>query len=214
MLAATRIAGFLRTRGGPLAGELGMNFVAPFIIYSLTSDQLGDVGALLASSVPPILWSGFELIRHRRIDALSLFVLGGIALSMLAALGGGGARMLQLREKLVTAVIAVIFLGSAAIGRPVVYELARATMRRRNAEDDLAKLEELRNDLQFRRMMMIMTVVWGVGLVIDVAIGAALVFSLSIEQYLIVGPIVGYANMGLLALWTFWYGRRGHDDAE
>ena len=53
-----------------------------------------------------------------------------------------------------------------------------------------------------------MTVVWGFGLILDVAIGAALVFSLTIKEYMIVNPIEGYAVLGGLSLWTFWYSRR------
>ena len=67
---------------------------------------------------------------HRRLDALSLLVLAGIVLSLLAFFGGGGPRMLQLREKLVTGVIGLAFLASAAVGRPLIYELARAGMAR------------------------------------------------------------------------------------
>ncbi len=43
---------------------------------------------------------------------------------------------------------------------------------------------------------------------LDVAIGAVLVFRLSIKQYMIVNPIEGYAVLGGLSLWTFWYSRR------
>lgn len=76
--------------------------------------------------MPPILWSLVEFARRRRLDALSVLVVSGIALSLLAMLGGGGARFLQLREKLVTAVIGLLFVGSALISKPLVYELARA----------------------------------------------------------------------------------------
>ena len=145
--------------------------------------------------------------RHRRVDALSIFVLLGIGLSLLAFFGGGGPRFLQLREKLVTALFAAVFLGSAAIGRPVIYELARSGMARRNQKSELERFESLRNDKYFRGSMMIMTVVWGLGLLADVAVSVALVFQLSIKQYLIVNPIIGYATMGSLSLWAFWYAR-------
>ncbi|MGI4731179.1 MAG: VC0807 family protein [Janthinobacterium lividum] len=196
-----------RERGPGLLGEVVVNFVLPYVIYSWSSDRLGEVGALLASSVPPIAWSLVELVRHRRVDALSIVVLGGIALSILAFFGGGSARMLQLREKMVTGIIGIAFLGSALIGRPLIYELARAGMRRR-ASPELEQFERLRDQKPFRRTMTIMTVVWGVGLLADVAIGATLVFTLSIREYLIVGPIVGYGVLGTLSAWTFWYSRR------
>src|SRR5277367_3816630 len=97
--------------------EVLVNFALPYLIYRLAQPRLGDVNALIASSGPPILWSVVEFARHRRIDALSMVVLLGLGLSILAFFGGGSVRFLQLRERLVTAFVGVVFLGSAAIGR-------------------------------------------------------------------------------------------------
>ena len=215
MVDVVRARVLLRTKGPALAADVGINFFLPFLIYSAAAPRVGDVQALLASSVPPIFWSLVEFIRHRRLDALSLLVLAGIVLSLLAFFGGGGAQMLQLREKLVTGVIGIAFLVSAAIGRPLIYELARASMTR-SGSAEAERLRGLRNDRRFRRSMTIMTVVWGSGLILDVAIGAALVFSLTIKEYMIVNPIEGYAVLGALSLWTFWYSKRSRtrNDAD
>ncbi|MEO7681799.1 MAG: VC0807 family protein, partial [Sphingomonas sp.] len=106
-----RITAYLREHGGRVLVEALVNFILPYLIYTVAEARLGEVGALLASSAPPILWSIFEFARHRRLDALSVLVVAGIALSLLAMLGGGGVRFLQLREKLVTGVIGLAFLG-------------------------------------------------------------------------------------------------------
>jgi hypothetical protein len=200
----------------PFAGEMVINFVLPYIIYSTFDAKLGDVNALLISSAPPILWSIVQLIGHRRIDALSLLAIGGIVLSILAAIGTGSARALQLREKLVTGLIGLVFVGSALIGKPLIYELAAATMRRKGAAGaaELAHFESFKDSAGFRRTMTIMTLVWGISLIADVAIGIVLVFTLSVRNYLLVGPIVGYAFMGALTLWTFWYSRRAQRRGE
>jgi len=197
---------YLRENGIRLAGEILVNFVLPFLIYNYAETPLGEVGALLASSAPPILWSFIEFARHRRVDSLSLLVIAGIALSVLAMLGGGGAKFLQLREKLVTAIIGLAFLGSALIGKPLVYELARASMRRKS-EAQARDFEALQVHAGFRRTMTLMTLVWGAGLLTDVAVSVVLVFTLSIREYLIVNPILGYTTTGALTLWTIVYGR-------
>jgi hypothetical protein len=205
MLAKVRT--FLRDRGWSTAAEIIVNFVLPYAIYVLTQKHLGDVKALMASSAPPILWSIAEFIRHRRVDALSMLVLGGIVLSLLAFVGGGSVRFLQLREKFVTVLIGGIFIGSAAIGRPLIYELARATMVR-NKSAELERFEGLRENKYFRRTMTIMTLAWGFGLLADAAIAIVLMYMLSVANYLIVSPIVGYGTIGVLSLWTFWYAKR------
>jgi hypothetical protein len=208
-----RIATYVRRNGGHVAVEALVNFVLPYMIYSYAEAPLGDVRALLASSAPPILWSLVEFARHRRLDALSVLVVSGIALSLLAMLGGGGMRFLQLREKLVTAVIGLVFVGSALIGKPLIYELARASMRRKS-EDEAQQFEALQIHAGFRRTMTVMTLVWGLGFLADAAVSVALVFALSIRQYLLVNPILGYGTIGALSLWSFLYGQRAKRRGE
>ena len=163
--------------------------------------------ALLASSGPPIVWSLVEFARRRRVDAISMMVLAGIVLSLLAFIGGGSVRFLQLRENLVTGLIALVFLGSAAIGRPLIYQLARAGQQRASSQA-VASFEAMRDNVRFKRSMMVMTLVWGVGLLAQTVAACVLVYSISIADYLIVSPFLGYGAMGALALWTVWYVRR------
>jgi hypothetical protein len=200
----------LATRRTAIVGvvaEIVVNFVLPYAIFSYYQPTLGDVKALIASSVPPILWSLFELVRKRRVDAISLMVIAGIVLGLLAFLGGGSVKFLQLRENLVTAIIGLLFLGSVAVKRPIIYEFARAGEARQSPER-AAAFEALRDRPGFRQTMVTMTVVWGVGMLLLTAIACVLVYALSIRSYLIVGPIVGNAGFGLLALWTFLYASR------
>jgi hypothetical protein len=187
--------------------EIAVNLVLPYVIYVQAEPHIGQVHALLASSLPPILWSGVEFARKRRIDAVSLLVLAGIALSLLAFLGGGSVRFLQLRETLVTGLVGLVFLGSAAIGRPLIYQLARAG-KMRNSPSEAARFEALRDHRNFRRNMTVMTLVWGCGLLVECAVASLLVFSMSIPNFLIVNPILGYGTMGGLALWNVWFVRR------
>ena len=202
-----RVMDYLRKNGVKLAAEVVVNFVLPYVIYDHAKPALGDVGALIASSGPPVVWSLVEFARCRRVDALSMLVLAGIVLSVLAVFGGGSVHLLQLREKLVTALIGLGFLGSAAIGRPLVYQLARAGMMR-SRSPELAGFEALRDNVFFRRSMTLMTLVWGFGLVGEAALSCTLVYTMSVREYLIVGPVIGNAATGALGLWTFWYSRR------
>ncbi|WP_240759946.1 VC0807 family protein [Lichenicoccus roseus] len=197
-----------RMRQAPgLVLEMMANFVLPYLIYLEAAPKTGEVEALLLSSLPPILWSLVEFARSRRIDALSILVVAGIVLSLLAFVGGGSVRMLQLRENLVTGLIALLFLGSAAIGRPLMVQLALATARRRS-EAEAALLEQASDHQRFRRTMTLMTVVWGAGLMAQTILACVLVFTMPVANYLIVSPIVGYGCMGALGLWTLLFARR------
>ncbi|MGC1869642.1 MAG: VC0807 family protein [Acidobacteriaceae bacterium] len=187
--------------------EILVNFVLPYLIYVQAEAKIGAAHALMAASIPPILWSVVEFARKRRIDALSLLVIAGIVLSLLAFLGGGSVRFLQLRENLVTGLIGLAFLGSAAIGRPLIYQLARAS-KLRESRSEADKFEELRKFQSFRRGMTVMTLVWGFGLLAQTLLACLLVFHMTIRNYLIASPFLGYGTMGALALWTFLYVRK------
>ncbi|MFW7267100.1 VC0807 family protein [Gluconacetobacter sp. Hr-1-5] len=186
--------------------DLAVNFAAPVLIYDRMQAGWGDVHALLASSMPPLAWSVGGFILRRRIDALSLIALAGIALSLLAFIGGGSARLLELREQAATLLIGLAFLFSAAIGKPLISPLARATMARQSAQA-LADFDARRNDAPVRHTIMAMTLVWGFGLLANAVVSVVLIYSLPINTYLVVGPIIGYATMGGLTLWTVLYRR-------
>ena len=160
----TKTVAYARAHGVRPAVELAANFVLPFLIYNFSAQVSAPSLALMTASMPPILWAIAAFIRERKIDAISILVLSGIALSLLAFAGGGGVKFLQLRENLVTGLVGLVFLGSAAIGRPLIYQLARSGVRRR-AADKVQAFEALRDDTQFRRDMTVATLVWGFGLV-------------------------------------------------
>lgn len=202
----TRLIEWARHRGPAFALDCAVNIAAPLAIYHQTQGRWGELNALLASSVPPLLWGIGSFLRSRRVDALSVLAVVGIVLSTLAYFGGGSAQMLQLREKLVTLAIGLAFLGSAAIGKPLIYPLARATMARQS-DNALAEFDAKGNDALVRHTVMVMTLVWGIGLLLDFAVSVALIYALSVEQYLVVGPIIGYVAIGGMMLWTILYRR-------
>ena len=210
---STRVLAWARTNGATTVLEAAVNFVLPFLIYSAARGRLGDVGALMVSSAPPTLWSIVEFIRARKVDALSVLVLAGIVLSLLAFAGGGGVKVLQLRENLVMGLVGLAFLASAAIRKPLIFALARAATRRQSVEK-AAAIEGLAQDVRFRRVMMTTTLVWGFGLVAICAGCCALVFAVSIKLDLLISGPISYGAMGLITLWTYTYVRRARHPAQ
>jgi hypothetical protein len=188
--------------------ELAVNLLLPWVAYRLAQPHWGEVGGLIASAVPPLVWSGVELARFRRVDALSVVILLGIVLSLLAMAFGGGTRALLMRESLASGAIGITFLGSLLAKRPLVFYLTRATVARETREG-VARLELLwTENRSFVAAMRLLTLVWGVGLCIDSALRTWLAATWPIERFLVVSPIIGYAAFGGLMAWTFWYRTR------
>jgi hypothetical protein len=168
------------------------------------------VVALIASALPPLLWSGFELIKTRRLDAISVVVVASILFTVGATAFGGSARLIQVREALVTGAIGVLFLASLLLRRPIIFYLARATMAR-NTSAGAANFEALWEKPGIQPLFARLTAIWGIGLIAQTAVLCRLAYIWPISRYLLFSPIIAYGIIGLLMAWSFWYmRRRGH----
>jgi hypothetical protein len=168
---------------------------------------LGDTDALIASALPPLLWSGIELARTRRLDAISTLVVTGILLTVAATAMGGSAKLIQIRDALVTGCIGVLFLASLALKKPMIFYLARATSAR-NTEAGAAAFEALWDRPGIPAVFRMMTVVWGLGLVAQTSVLCWLAWIWPVNRYLLLSPPIGYGIFALLMGWSLWYGAR------
>lgn len=190
-----------------LAPELIANFVAPYLVYQLLTARYGEVFALIASAMPPLLWSGYELIKTRRLDAVSILVVAGILFTLAATGMGGSARLIQIRDALVTGVIGLMFLGSLLLEKPMIFYLARATQAR-NTVEGANEFETMWLRPGVPPVFRLMTAVWGVGLVLQTALMCWLAWIWPIGRYLLLSPFISYGIFGVMMAWSLWYGAR------
>jgi hypothetical protein len=188
--------------------ELGVNFLLPWLAYRMVLPHWGMLVALYASAAPPILWSIVEFVRTRRVDALSAFVILGIALSIGMMALGGSPRLLLVRESLISGAIGAAFVVSLVFPRPLIFYLARATVARKS-EEGATRFEAAWSERPtLRRSIRLMTFVWGVGLVVENLLRCWMAWRWPIERYLLISPIVGYGIYGGLTIWTVFYRKR------
>jgi hypothetical protein len=184
--------------------ELAVNIGLPWLIYTLVSPHYGDFAGLAASAAPPALWSLYELALYRQIDALSLLILGGILLSLLAVALGGSPRMLMVRDNLFTVPIGLAFLGSVWLKRPLIYFVAAAILAR-NSPEDRAGFELAWRRPHVLRGLRIMSLVWGLGLTAQGVLLGWMAWTWPIGPFLLVSPVIGYGAMVALGGWSWWY---------
>ncbi|PTB22857.1 hypothetical protein C9I57_01700 [Trinickia symbiotica] len=195
----------MKIKAAGLALELAVNLLLPWLMYRLALPYVGRTGALYASAVPPLVWSLAGFARSRRVDALSVLVLVGIALSIAMMALGGSPRILLVRESLVSGVIGVVFLLSLLLDRPLTFYLARATVARENGSG-AARFETLWCERPpLRASIRLMTLVWGAGLTAEALLRCWLAWQWPVERCLVVLPFVSYSIYGGLMLWTFWF---------
>jgi len=197
----------MKIRAGAVV-ELVVNLLLPWLAYRLALPHWGELGALYASAVPPVVWSLVEFARTRRVDALSILVLLGIVLSIVLMALGGSPRLLLMRESMASGAIGVVFLVSLVLRRPLTFYLARATVARKE-EGGAERFEALWNERPaLRRSVRLMTAVWGLGLAGENALRAWLAWHWPVERFLVVSPFIGYAIYGALTVWTLIYRRK------
>src|SRR5437879_215724 len=94
-----------RAWGRGLLLDLLISGVCPVLLYLLLNPRLGEVPALILSGLPPAGFAVLTFLRNRHIDAISGVVLLGIVLTLGATLLGGSARLILMRDSLVTGVL-------------------------------------------------------------------------------------------------------------
>ena len=99
----------------------------PWLGYEYLQKSWGfsDFRALLWVTLVPVLYGLVILFKDRRFSLVAGLSLFSLMLSLISALVSKDVRMLQIRESFCTALFGSLFLGSVAIGRPLVYLMMR-----------------------------------------------------------------------------------------
>lgn len=171
---------------------IAVDAIAPYAVYELSRPYIGDLAALGLSAVPPGIESVISVVRKRKLDMISALVLGGIAVSLVLVALGGSERVLLLRDSLLTSVIGLVIAISAAFPKPLLYYVFR----------------QIQGHEPPLRPMRVLSVVIGLGLVVEMAVRTAMVYALTTSSFLLVSPFVQYGMTGLLLAWAVFYLRR------
>jgi len=189
-----------------------VNLGGPFLLYQLAIGHMSETAALMLSSAPPILWSIGQLIWSRKLDALSLLVISGISLSLVATLLGGGPRLLLIRESFITGIFGLVFLASLLSPKPLVFHLAKTMVVKQGMKEEV--FASSWSIPGFRFTFYLMTVVWGAGLLLEATLKIILAFTIQTGLFLVVSPIISYGiYIGLLA-WSILYGNQRRKAGE
>jgi hypothetical protein len=158
---------------------------------------------MIASAVPPLLWSIYELLKTRRLDAISLTVSGSILLTVGATAMGGSARLIQIRDALVTGAVGVLFLVTLLCRRPMIFYLARAAMAR--GAEGMAAYETIWEQRGVPEIFRWLSLVWGFGLIAQTAAMCYLAWIWPVPRYLLLSPVISFAIFGVLMAGSLAY---------
>ena len=214
---ARQAAGNTVTRGGGRSRSIAMivifDVAGPLAAYSvLRSAGLAAVTALLASAVFPALGVTIGAIRYRRLDVVSAVVLAGIIVGTVLGLVSHSARLVLVEGSVPTAVFGVACLGSLGARRPLMFSFALEFI-----GPDTAKGREMTALWQhegFRRVFRVITIVWGVGFLLEAALRVVIVYNTPAGTALAISKVTPFLFAGIMSAWTVAYGARQKKKGE
>ncbi|MGH3856364.1 MAG: SDR family NAD(P)-dependent oxidoreductase [Pseudonocardiaceae bacterium] len=200
---------YLLTALRELLLSVGISIFGTVVVYFLLSPHFPSasiiplVGALLVPTAANLI----SIVRRRRLDVFGVLVVIGLLVTLVAALLGGGQRVLLLRETLLTGAIGLACLLSLPLPQPAGYYFSRQLI----TGNDPAKqpgFQRLWADRRFRRTVRQLNGFWGLVLFGEFALQVVMVLTLPVTVVLATGSIVVAApRIAALAV-TFIVGRR------
>ncbi|MEO3872199.1 VC0807 family protein [Nonomuraea sp. B12E4] len=164
--------------------------------------------ALVAGGAVALARVACIAVTRRRLDGVAAIVAVTFVLLLAMSALTGDPRILLARESLLSGALGLLLLGSCAVGRPVLYGLVR----RLNSgnQELLARWDELwPAQPSFRRVFVLLSLVWGTGLLAEAVVRIPLIYLLPVDAAAGVSTLLQLGTIALLVGWSVWYrGRR------
>jgi intracellular septation protein A len=179
--------------------------LVPYLIYRVGTERyhLSAVNALLLAALSPAVGTLIEFVRKRQLSVLGVFALVGIAAKVVSALLFHDARLVLISDSLLTGVYGLLLLGSVLIGKPVTVVLA--TNMYATSPEQRAQMKQRLQASGAHRQVLILTAMWGIGLLLLLAISVLLTYTLPIATVVLVRPVIDYGVIAALVAGTVAY---------
>jgi uncharacterized membrane protein len=196
--------GRMRTLGPVLAFDV----IGPIVAYyALLSAGLSTVAALILSGVIPAAGIALGVARHRRLDAIGILVLIGIAVGSVLGAVSGSAHLVLLDGVVPTAVFGAVCVASLRSGRPLIFRFALEGMGR-DTQKGRAFADQWRYP-GFRHSFRVVTVVWGVMFIVEAATQAVIVETASASTAKTTSNLLILPFAAAVITWNISYAKRG-----
>ncbi|WP_152603649.1 VC0807 family protein [Amycolatopsis rifamycinica] len=184
----------------------------PYAVY-LALSRLGvsPVLALVVAGGVSLVRVAVGYVAERTVSALSVLVLVRFGLGVLLGLLSGDARVVLIKDSLVTASVGLAALVSLFLARPLTYYIRRDFNGDRNAGE-----ESWTHSTEFRRTNRVTTGAWTAGLLAESAARIGVAFWTPLDIATLACPAIGACSILVLIAWTQWYGHAARPtvDAE
>lgn len=184
-----------------LAWDVGVPILAYYVLHLAGAS---DWFALLAATSAAGLLVVWGAVRDRSVNLFASVMLVVFGIGLALAVVTGDERFLLLKASITTGVIGAAFLVAAAWGRPLTLSAAQRWEPARAAQVVAA----YDADPRVRRMHLISSLVWGLGLLAEAAVRVPLIFLLPVSVMVGLSTAMLVVTIGGLVAWNGWYARR------
>ena len=177
--------------------------VAPSLVayYGLRAVGTSEYVALLTATIVAGVKVCYDAVRARRLDPFAGFLMLNFGLSLAVGLATSDARLLLAGNTLVSGIGGLLFLLSCVVGRPLTQVVA-ARVETPDEEPDPAAAAYR------RRVHVLLSAMWGVGLLIGMVVHLVVVFSVSVDVANAVTTVISIVWMAVLVVATVAIGTR------
>jgi hypothetical protein len=187
----------------------------PIGVYFLVRRHVHtDTNALIVAGCFSAGWIVVQFARQRKVDVVGAVVLFGFAVGVVSStLLGGNAYVLKVRDAFFTALFGVACIVTVFTHeRPTLFYVARY-LSAGTDPDKVSAFDRLYMVPIARHTFRVLSVVWGVGLIVEAAFRLTLADVLPTATYLAASPVVTASVIGGLFAFTAVYTRRVRADA-
>ena len=187
----------------PLFQTILLDVAPPLVAYyGLRAAGASEYAALLSATVLSGLRVVYGVLRSRRLDPFAAYLLLTFGLSLAVGLATTDPRLILVGNTFVNGLGGLIFLGSCFIGTPLTQVVGQ---RFRKPGDLSPSVDEAK---RLRRTHVQLSAMWGVGLLVEVAIRLVIIANLSVDAANGVNSAITIPVIGLLVLATVTVSRR------
>ena len=179
------------------------------VYFGVRSHVHTDTQALIAAGSVSVAWILVQFVRQRRIDFVGAIVLFGFAVGVVSStLLGGNSYVLKVRDAFFTAIFGVACIVTVYThDRPALFYVSRYL----SAGNDPAKVaayNQLHELETGRHTFRVLSVAWGIGLVVEGVLRMVLAGSLHTGTFLALSPFITATVIGSLFAFTVLYTKR------
>jgi hypothetical protein len=182
--------------------------IAPPLVayYGLRAVGTSEYVALLSATVVSGVRVVYSAIKVRKLDPFALYLLLTFGLSLAVGLSTTDPKLLLAGNTLVNGIGGLIFLGSCFIGTPLTQVVADRL--RSNDKDDEDPVVDAGEVQRRRRTQVQLSAMWGIGLLLEVAVRLVVIANLSVDAANGVASSISLSVTALLVVVTIVVARR------